>query len=167
MNCITCKKGFNITEDTNSCYNHLPENYYLDNDTFKRCYYRCNRCFNGSNDNTTMNCLSCISNYYFYRKDTFNCVLRNETQKTNPIEIKPSLFVYLLFVFILFISILIASFFIYCYKCRTIVNKKEENKDEGEKLVGNRPDGKERQSLDINEGKDDRNIKQTELIDQN
>ena len=167
MNCITCKKGFNITEDTNSCYNHLPENYYLDNDTFKRCYYRCNRCFNGSNDNTTMNCLSCISNYYFYRKDTFNCVLRNETQKTNPIEIKPSLFVYLLFVFILFISIVIASFFIYCYKCRTIVNKKEENKDEGEKLVGNRPDGKERQSLDINEGKDDRNIKQTELIDQN
>ena len=168
MNCLTCIKGFNITEDTNSCYNHIPENYYLDNDTFKRCYYRCNRCFNGSNNNSTMNCLSCISNDYFYRKDTFNCILKNESQKTDIIKIRSSIFVYLLFVFILISSIVIASLFLSCYKCKIIDDdKKNQAKDEAEKLAGNKVDGKERQSLDINKSKEDRNLKQTELVNKN
>ena len=112
MNCITCIKGYNITDDTKSCYDHLPEKYYLDNDTFKKCYERCSRCFNGSNDSENMNCLSCISNDYFFRKDTFNCILRNETPITDVVEIKPSIFLYFLFVGILGISILISIIFL-------------------------------------------------------
>ena len=164
MNCITCIKGFNITEDTNSCYNHLPENYYLDNDTFKRCYYRCNRCFNGSNNNTTMNCLSCISNDYFYRKDTFNCILKNEIQETNIIQIKSSTFVYVLFLLILISSIAISLIFLFYYKNQIIDdNKKEKSKEEQVKIVESKPDGKERSSFDINQDKGNKNIMQTEL----
>ena len=168
MNCITCMKGFIITEDTNSCYDLLPENYYLDNDTFKRCYYRCNKCFNGSIDNSTMNCLSCISNEYFYRKDTFNCILKNETKETNIIQIKSSLLVYSLFVLILISSILLSAVFLYCYHYKVqnqIIgkNEKEKKKEEQEKLLENNKKAKE--NLDINKSKEDINTKQTELID--
>ena len=115
MNCNTCIKGYNITDDTKSCYDYLPEQYYLDNDTLKKCYKRCSRCFNGSNDSENMNCLSCISNVYFYRKDTFNCILRNETPITDVVEIKPSTFLYMLFVFILLFSIIISAIFLSSY----------------------------------------------------
>ena len=168
MNCITCIKGYIITEDTNSCYELMPANYYLDNDTFKRCYYRCNKCFNGSDDNSTMNCLSCISNEYFYRKDTFNCILKNETKETIIIQIKSSLLVYLLFVVILISSILLSAVFLYCYHYKVqnqIIgkNKKEKKKEEQEKLLENNKKAKE--NLDINKSKEDINTKQTELID--
>lgn len=170
MNCITCMKGFKITEDTNSCYERLPENYYLDNDTFKRCYYRCNKCFNGSDDNSTMNCLSCISNEYFYRKDTFNCILKNETQETNIIQIKSSSLVYSLFVLILISSILLSGVFLYCYHYKVqnqIIgnNKKAKVKKEQEKLITN--NSQERPILDINESNGDLNIIKTELMEQN
>jgi hypothetical protein len=59
-----------------------------------------------------MNCLSCISNDYFFRKDTFNCILRNETPITDVVEIKPSILLYFLFVGILGISILISIIFL-------------------------------------------------------
>ena len=168
MNCITCMKGFKITEDTNSCYEGLPENYYLDNDIFKRCYYRCNKCFNGSDDNSTMNCLSCISNEYFYRKDTFNCILKNETNGTDIIEIKSSILVYLLFVVILISSILLSAIFLYCYHYKVqnqIIenNKKDKAKEEQEKLIKN--NSQERQIYDINENNESLNISQTELIE--
>ena len=115
MNCNTCIKGYNITDDTKSCYDYLPEQYYLDNDTLKKCYKRCSRCFIGSNDSENMNCLSCISNVYFYRKDTFNCILRNETPITDVVEIKPSTFLYMLFVFIILFSIIISAIFLSSY----------------------------------------------------
>ena len=39
MNCIKCKNNYYLTEDTNSCYNDIPDNYYLDNDQIlKRCH---------------------------------------------------------------------------------------------------------------------------------
>jgi hypothetical protein len=168
MNCITCMKGFKITEDTNSCYEGLPENYYLDNDIFKRCYYRCKNCFNGSDDNSTMKCLSCISNEYFYRKDTFNCILKNETNGTDIIEIKSSILVYLLFVVILISSILLSAIFLYCYHYKVqnqIIenNKKDKAKEEQEKLIKN--NSQERQIYDINESNESLNISQTELIE--
>ena len=170
MNCITCMKGFKITEDTNSCYERPPQNYYLDNDTFKRCYYRCNKCFNGSDDNSTMKCLSCISNEYFYRKDTFNCILKNETQETNIIQIKYSSLVYSLFVLILISSILLSAVFLYCYHYKVqnqIIgnNKKKKAKEEQEQLITNNK--QERRNFDINESDGDLNISKTELIEKN
>ena len=151
MNCITCIKGNNITEDTYSCYDQLPDQYYLDNDTFKRCYFRCNRCFNGSNDNNSMNCLSCISNEYFYRKDTYNCIFKNETSETKIIKIIPSKTVYLIFVFILIFSIVISFIFLFCYCFKeqhkgSVENKKEKIKNENENLKS----GNRHESYDIN-----------------
>ena len=152
MNCITCIKGYNITNDTKSCYDHLPEQYYLDNDTFKKCYERCNSCLNGSDDSEHMNCLSCISNEFFYRKDTFNCILRNETNKTNIIEIKPFISLYILFVFILFFSIIISLIFLftYCYPEQNQGNNNEKNAEEKSNISANRTVGIQRETHDIN-----------------
>ena len=121
MNCITCIEGYNITIDTKSCYNHLPVSYYLDNDIFKPCHERCRRCTKGSNDNDHMNCLSCISNDYFYRKDTFNCIKKDEVEPTE-IAIIPSSSLHILFSLLLTASIIIAVIFLLYNKC------KEENK---------------------------------------
>ena len=152
MNCITCIKGYNITNDTKSCYDHLPEQYYLDNDTFKKCYERCNSCLNGSDDSEHMNCLSCISNEFFYRKDTFNCILRNETNKTNIFEIKPFISLYILFVFILFFSIIISLIFLftYCYPEQNQGNNNEKNAEEKSNISANRTVGIQRETHDIN-----------------
>ena len=153
MNCITCIKGYNITYDTKSCYDHLPEQYYLDNDTFKKCYERCNRCFNGSNDSEHMNCLSCISNDFFFRKDSFNCILRNETTMTSVIVIKSSFFLYLLFVSILLFSVIISCIFLFtCSKPEhNQGNDYKENTDVKANKSGKVPAKIKREIIDINE----------------
>ena len=179
MNCITCKKGFNITEDTNSCYDYLPSQYYLDNGIFKRCYIRCNQCFNGSNDNNSMNCLSCISSEFFYRKDTFNCIFRNETNKIEIIEIQASSASYFVFVFILVFSILISLIFSKnClnkeinYKFRNNItndnignNIIQNDVNKTHNIINENYNKKEKKSLDINTQEDERLIPDKELED--
>ena len=159
MNCISCIKGYNITNDTKSCYSHLPEKYYLDNDTFKPCHERCKTCFNGSNDNTHMNCLSCISKDYFYRKDTFNCITKNEVVPTEVITIKPYYSLYILFVLILVTSIIIAIIFL-CYHCCPEQNQGNDYKKNGDIKRNNinnsiKPVKVQRENPDINAQKND------------
>jgi hypothetical protein len=159
MNCISCIKGYNITNDTKSCYSHLPEKYYLDNDTFKPCHERCKTCFNGSNDNTHMNCLSCISKDYFYRKDTFNCITKNEVVPTEVITIKPYYSLYILFVLILVTSIIIAIIFL-CYHCCPEKNQGNDYKKNGDIKRNNinnsiKPVKVQRENPDINAQKND------------
>ena len=152
MSCITCIKGYNITEDTKICYDHLPEKYYLDNNTFKKCYERCSRCFNGSNDSENMKCLSCITNDYFFRKDTFNCILRNETPITDVVEIKQSIFLYFLFVSILGISILISIIFL-CTSRHPEDNQENAYKEKSNVKInksGKEPGKISKDNLDVN-----------------
>ena len=72
-------KDFFKTEgsDTNCILENLiPENYFKNNDNIYYKYYkdckRCNNFFIAENNN--MNCLECISNYYFMN-ETNNCYI--------------------------------------------------------------------------------------------
>lgn len=62
MNCLECIDGYNRTEDTFSCYNELPENYYLEGNVFKRCSSNCTKCYGPEETN----CLSCLENYTLF-----------------------------------------------------------------------------------------------------
>ena len=65
MNCIKCQKNYYITEDTNSCYNTIIDNYYLDKDNIlKRCHSKCLQCNNAPINDTYMNCIKCQNNYH-------------------------------------------------------------------------------------------------------
>ena len=73
MNCLKCQDNYYMTEDTNSCYDNIIDNYYLDNNKIlKRCYPNCLRCNSSSTDETHMNCLKCQNNYYM-TEDTNSC----------------------------------------------------------------------------------------------
>ena len=54
MKCITCQQNFYMTEDSDSCYNFIPDHYYLDNIILKKCYERCANCL-GAKNSQTMN----------------------------------------------------------------------------------------------------------------
>ena len=174
MRCDSCLPGYNITEDTHSCYNNTPDFYYLDNDKFRRCHERCFKCFSGPNDDDHMNCLSCTAQY-FYRIDTFKCILKNETEETIIIQIQDSNLVYLLFVFILISSIIIAIIFLCCcihseeHQGRDY-NIKGPTKEEEERIKGEgRHIREERLNLDINDDNEELNNEAKELhsIDSN
>jgi len=131
MNCKTCQENYNITSDTNSCYNFLPDNYYLDEDIFKRCHPRCLKCFNGSEDDNNMNCLSCIfEENIFYRRDTHNCIFPDKSEEFKEIEIESSIFFYI-FLIILLISIvcsvIILSFLRYKENNNNYINNNMNN----------------------------------------
>ena len=74
MNCLTCQNNYYITEDTNSCYDNLIDNYYFDfdNKILRRCHPNCFRCYSAPINNTYMNCLVC-QNGYFITEDTNSC----------------------------------------------------------------------------------------------
>ena len=77
-NCITCKEGYFKKEDSNTnCILEtlIPENYFKNpsDNIFYKCYTSCKKCsdfYNSENDN--MNCIECITNYYFVY-ETNNC----------------------------------------------------------------------------------------------
>ena len=110
MECITCKEGYNITEDTNSCYDYLPNQYYLDGNTFRRCHIRCKTCFT-SPSNNSMNCLSCITSDYFYKVMTYDCVLPSDFDKREKKDLKKqSNWAFIVFILIFLGSIIITLF---------------------------------------------------------
>ena len=116
MNCKTCKENYNITYDTNSCYNYVPDHYYLDEDIFKRCHPRCLKCFNGSEDDNNMNCLECIyEENIFYRRDTHNCIFPDESKEFQKIVVQSSKFLYI-FLIIFTISIVCTGINL-CFLC--------------------------------------------------
>ena len=71
MNCISCKDNYyKFYNNENQC-EQLQDLYYLDGDTLKECYQRCETCSNGyDEDNQNMNCISCKDQYYL---DDNNC----------------------------------------------------------------------------------------------
>ena len=58
------------------CSKMTPERYYLNKgdykNTFKKCHPYSSKCITGSNDDSNMECLSCL-NSYEYNDKTFNC----------------------------------------------------------------------------------------------
>ncbi len=74
MNCLTCQNNYYITEDTNSCFDEIIDNYYFDfgNRTLRRCHLDCLRCTWAPINDTLMNCISCRDNYYL-TEDTNSC----------------------------------------------------------------------------------------------
>ena len=72
MNSLECMNNYYMTEDTNLCYNKVIDNYYLDNNILRRCHPNCKRCTSKAINETNMNCLECINNYYM-TEDTNSC----------------------------------------------------------------------------------------------
>ena len=118
MNCLTCIENYFITEDTNSCYNTEPDNYYLDKDIFRRCYERCKKCITFSNDINNMNCLECKSGFnYFYRKDTHNCILPTKYRDEKNLKISSNIFAKV-FLIIALLSLVIAFIILLTCCCK-------------------------------------------------
>jgi len=72
MNCKTCQNDYYITEDTNSCYGNVIDNYYLDGNILRRCYENCKSCYSKQINETHMNCKTCQNDYYM-TEDTYSC----------------------------------------------------------------------------------------------
>ena len=82
--CISCNidnnyyPKFNISSNDNNnyinCYQNLEEEgYYLNNNTYKSCYYTCKSCNKTGNEENNQ-CLTCKYNYTFYEfENKFNC----------------------------------------------------------------------------------------------
>ena len=131
MNCKTCQNNFYITEDTNSCYDYIPNNYYLDEGKLKKCFARCSNCL-GAKNNKTMNCLGCINNDYFYKNDTYDCILEGDFEKRNNLEFsRISDYNFYIFICIFLVSLIIVALIWIIYKVeKNQKNKKEEKKEE-------------------------------------
>lgn len=99
MNCEKCIDGYNITEDTKSCYNNLPLHYFLDNGIFRRCSENCTKCFNSTNDT----CLECIKDFTFFLSKN-SCIFNNDIEEMT-LEHTHSRF-RLVFVIIFFMAII-------------------------------------------------------------
>ena len=138
MNCITCQSNYNITEDTHSCYNELPDNYYLDNNIFRRCHERCKTCITGSDNDNNMKCLTCETNFFFI-PDSNNCISYDEMKSNEKKEFKRVTNEYFVaFMFILILSMII-SIIILC-TCFCKEEKVENNKNENIKKSENDKD---------------------------
>ena len=75
MNCKSCQYAHFLTEDTNSCYNIVIDNYYLDIRTLRRCHRNCFLCYGAPIDRYHMNCRNCKNNLYM-TEDTDSCYRR-------------------------------------------------------------------------------------------
>ena len=117
MNCQTCKNNYFMTEDTNSCYNFIPNNYYLDNENMlRRCHTKCLSCSYGSVDDDNMNCLACIDNYKI-QNGTHNCIfLQDDSDKINSYLEREYTWYFWVFI-IIFLSSFVFAFVISCCCC--------------------------------------------------
>ena len=74
MKCRTCPNNYYLTEDTDSCYDYVIDNYYLDTVTNKLrwCHPNCKSCYSSKINETYMNCITCPKEY-FMTEDTDYC----------------------------------------------------------------------------------------------
>ena len=86
-NCLVCKEGYYLTEDTKSCYKNGIDHYYLDNSTLKKCHKNCKQCYNSSN----VRCGSCNENFYL-TQFTHSCY-ENGTERYY-LDVKYNILVY-------------------------------------------------------------------------
>ena len=133
MNCIKCQNNYYITEDTNSCYNTIIDNYYLDDDkVLKRCHSKCSKCY-GPPNNDSMNCSECIHdkmNIYFYKKESRDCILSDNFKRRENIEFeKLDSINFYIFLVIFIISITAFILFCVCYKIENNTKKINNNYD--------------------------------------
>ena len=128
MNCKKCQKNFYFTEDTDSCYDYIPNKYYLDGEKLRKCYARCSQCLGAKNDKT-MNCLGCINKDYFYKNDTLDCILIAELEENKTHELT-KIFDYN---FYIFIGIFAAAFLIFIINCIFYKVKKQKKAPDQEK----------------------------------
>ena len=159
MNCKKCQDNFYITEDTNSCYDFIPNNYFLEKSTLKKCYYRCSNCIGGKNDGS-MNCLGCTSEKYFYKEDTNDCILKDEYKKRD-LEFK----ITDNYNFYIFICVILFALIIFILICLFYKSNREKNQQEQQ----NKQDKKD-QKIQIKEEykqNDAENIELEILIDTN
>lgn len=103
MNCETCIDNYFITEDTNSCYNLIPNNYYLDRIILRRCHPKCSKCSTGSIDD-------CIDNY-----SSESLTNDDSANIASNIERKTTWFFWV-FVIILTLAFSIAGCIVFCPK---------------------------------------------------
>ena len=135
-----CNNGFHEVESFEDiCINIQPKGYYLDElfNIYRKCHPMCEECFDGSNDDTKMNCIKCKDDYFLNNK-TNNCLSVEPNKRIEEIERETSPF-YLIFLFIFIFSILFAIFYICWGKILNLLcsrnNKGKNKKDEKEKQL--------------------------------
>ena len=127
--CSICPKNFYMTEDTESCYDKTPDNYYLDYFTkkYKRCYSSCFNCLGPANKDT-MNCVNCLSDEYFYRKDIKNCTKENEFPKRENLSFELAKnYNYFIFIVIFFLTATIYIVVHIFYKTKKMIEENKKN----------------------------------------
>ena len=164
MSCTKCKKNFYITEDTNSCYDYIPNNYYLDKVTYslRRCFSRCSECIEAKN-NQTQNCLGCSNSSYFYKRETFDCVLKEEISTREKLEFSKKDNVY----FYIFVGIFIAALLILIINCAFYKIEKEKKEDQWQKVENKQENNENQNNQNSNneeEKSDDNSDKELEPI---
>ncbi len=84
-NCLQCIDGykFYLVNGYVLCVKDKPDNTYLDNDTYRPCFERCNSCSQGG-DSNNHNCLECAKNsngdylYHFVHNRPGQCIKKEE-----------------------------------------------------------------------------------------
>ena len=156
MNCYKCPDNFYMTENTKSCYDYIPNHYYLDDKILRHCYKRCNNCL-GTKNNETMNCLGCISDEYYYKNDTNDCIIPEEFKKRNDLEFKKinndNLFI--------FIAIFISALIIFIITCK-FYKIKEQKKQQNNKEEQENKEQQEQQKKGLLDKKNDEKIYEME-----
>ena len=74
QNCITCINDYFFVENSNNCLKD-PIGYYLnENNIYSRCHPLCSKCISKEINDTYMNCISCIEDYYYLYPKNKNCL---------------------------------------------------------------------------------------------
>ena len=126
MNCYKCPENSYMIEFTKSCYDYIPNHYYLDNEdkVLKSCYKTCFNCLGPGNEEE-MNCSGCISDEYFFKNDTHNCIFPKDYKKRNDLEFRKINSIN----FYIFIAIFLVALMIFILVCK-YYKTKENNKQQ-------------------------------------
>ena len=98
----------------------MIDNYYLDNNTLRRCHSRCKFCYSVPTNNEEMNCIECLNdekNIYIYQNDTTNCILEREFIKRKNIVFTILQNYNFYIITSIFIISLIVGFIFFCCLC--------------------------------------------------
>ena len=107
MNCSACLDGYNRTEDTYSCYNSLPPQYFLDGNVFKKCSSNCSTCYGREETN----CLTCLENFTFFLQNNI-CIFNDDIDKIKVNQKIQSQY-RVLFILIFIISIIVGIIIVF------------------------------------------------------
>ena len=129
MNCYECPDNSYMIEFTKSCYDYIPNHYYFDNEdkVLKSCYKTCFNCLGPGNEEE-MNCSGCISDEYFFKNDTHNCILPKDYKKRNDLEFrKINSINFYIFIAIFFVALMIFILVCKYYKIKENDRQQAQN----------------------------------------